>query len=112
MTNIIILVCSQILFTITDVMAHAYLRTHGFHLTSFLAPWFAIYVVLKIIATFGVLYILANVDLAKAMSLLAASSLILVNVLGVLMFQEILPVVEYAAVMLAILAFLIIAVVR
>jgi len=104
-----IIVASQALFTAGDLLARANMRRGGFTLATFLTWWFVIYFTLRTVAMFGQLYILANVPIGKSMALFGATSIALVNVLGVLLLGEVLGARAYAGVSLAVLAFIIMA---
>jgi multidrug transporter EmrE-like cation transporter len=58
---------------------------------------------------FGQLYIFANVELGKTMALFGATSIILSNLLGLFLLNEILSPAAYIGLSLTILAFLILA---
>jgi multidrug transporter EmrE-like cation transporter len=85
------------------------MRKGGFTLANFLTWWFIAYFVLRTVAMFGQLYVLASVPIGKSMALFGATSIALVNVLGVLLLGEVLTVSAYAGVSLAILAFVVMA---
>jgi multidrug transporter EmrE-like cation transporter len=104
-----VIVASQALFTAGDLLARANMRRGGFTLATFLTWWFVIYFTLRTVAMFGQLYILANVPIGKSMALYGATSIALVNVLGVLLLGEVLGVRAYAGVSLAVLAFIVMA---
>jgi len=104
-----IIVASQALFTAGDLLARANMRRGGFTLATFLTWWFVIYFTLRTVAMFGQLYILANVPIGKSMALFGATSIALVNVLGVLLLGEVLGARAYAGVSLAVLAFIVMA---
>lgn len=57
----------------------------------------------------GQLYVLANFQVGKAMTLFSVTGLILANVLGFLLLGEVLSLVAYIGVMLALTAFLVVA---
>jgi multidrug transporter EmrE-like cation transporter len=67
------------------------------------------YFILRTLAMFGQLYVLANVPIGKSMALFGATSIALVNVLGVLLLGEVLTASAYVGVSLAVLAFVVIA---
>lgn len=105
-----LIVCSQLLFTITDLMARKYMHEYGFTLQTFISWWFLLYFLIKTIAMFGFLYVMATIDLGKTIALFSSLSIVLSNVLGILVLQEILTVPEYIGVSFAVAAFLILAV--
>lgn len=106
---IVLIVVTQALFTIGDLLARANMRKGGFVLSNFLTTWFIVYFVTRTIATFGQLYVLTSVPVGRSMALFGATSIALVNVLGVLLLGEVLTPRGYAGVSLAILAFLVMA---
>ena len=101
---------SQLLFTASDLLARHHMPRYGFTLSAFTTAWFLAYLLLRIPATIGQLYVLTNVSVGRTMTLFAAFSVILVNVLGVLLLKEAVSVWGYAAVLLALTAILIMAV--
>ena len=105
--SIIILVGSQLLFSTGDLIARTYMRKYGFTLATFLTLWFAVYFTIRTLAMFGQLYVFTSVQLGKTMALFGAVSIILSNVLGLLVLGEILSPGAYAAVALAITAFVV-----
>jgi multidrug transporter EmrE-like cation transporter len=106
---VVMIVASQALFTAGDLLARANMRKGGFALATFVTWWFALYFGLRTVAMFGQLYVLASVPIGKSMALYGATSIALVNVLGVLLLGEILDVRAYAGVSLAALAFVVMA---
>ncbi len=108
-TTLLILVGTQLVYSISDFMGRYYMLKHGFHLGSFWSPWFLWYQLIRQIAMFGQLYIFACVPLGKTMALLGATSIVISNVLGFLFLKEILSPVAYAGVFLAVTAILLMA---
>lgn len=108
MLLITVIIISQLLFTTSDLVARHYMSTHGFKATTFLAWWFLLYVAIRTFATFGQLYVFTQMEVGKTMALFAASSLILMNVLGFLILKEQLSLPIYAGIALAVCAILII----
>jgi multidrug transporter EmrE-like cation transporter len=106
---IILLVCTQLIFTTSDFMARVYMSRYGFTAAAFFSWWFLVYFLIRNIATFGQLYVVANMPLGKTMALFGAVSIVLSNVLGVLFLREILSPTVYIGVSLAVLAFIIMA---
>jgi len=102
---IIILVGSQLLFSTGDLLARSYMRKYGFSLATFLSVWFAIYFTIRTIAMFGQLYVFTTTQLGKTMALFGAVSIILSNLFGFLLLKEVLTPGTYAAVTLAVIAF-------
>jgi multidrug transporter EmrE-like cation transporter len=104
---IVIVVGTQLLFSVGDLMARANMRKHGFTAAAFLNLSFLVYIVSRQIATVGQLYVLATVPLGKTMALFGAASIILANVLGVLLLGDLLSPRAYAGIALAVLAFVV-----
>ncbi len=102
---IVVVVGTQLLFTVGDLMARANMRKHGFTTAAFLNLSFLIYIASRQVATVGQLYVLATVPIGKTMALFGAGSIILGNVLGVLLLGDLLSVRSYAGIALAVLAF-------
>ena len=106
---IIIIIGSQLIFSTSDLLARHYMHKLGFSLSTFLSVWFLFYIILKILATTGQLYVFSTVELGKIMALFGAISIVLANLLGFLILKEILSPTAYIGVTLSILAFLILA---
>ena len=106
---IIVIVVSQLLFTTSDFLARLYMPKQGFALASFVSIWFAFYVAIRVIATFGQLYVFTSIELGKTMALFGAVSIILANLLGLLLLKEVLSPGAYAGITLAVIAFIILA---
>lgn len=105
----IIIIVTQLLFTVSDLLARNYMPKQGFVLATFLSGWFLIYFSIRMVAMFGQLYVFSSIELGKTMALFGATSIVLANLLGFLVLKEVLSPGAYLGVMLAILAFLIIA---
>ena len=105
-----VVIGSQIFFTGSDFLARSYMPERGLVLSTFLSGWFVAYMGLRILATFGQLYVFTAVELGKTAALFGASSIILSNLLGFLVLREVLPLGAYAGVGLAALAFVVLAV--
>ena len=102
-------IATQLLFTTGDLLARVNMKRGGFHLANFVSLWFLIYTFIRTVATFGQLYVLANVPIGRSMALFGASSIALVNVLGVLLLGEVLAPTAYVGVSLAVCAFAVMA---
>lgn len=105
----IVVVLSQVLFSLKDLLARHYMGRFGFTAEAFFHPWFLGFVALQVVAMTGQLYVLANVELGKTMALFGATSIAVANVLGFLLLGEVLTVWEYTGVAVAVVAFLILA---
>jgi hypothetical protein len=103
----VIVIGTQLLFTMGDLLARANMRKHGFTAAAFLNLSFLIYITSRQLATIGQLYVLATVPIGKTMALFGAGSIILGNVLGVLLLGDLLSPRSYAGIALALLAFVV-----
>ncbi len=106
---ILIIIGSQLLFTISNLLARTYMAEQDFILATFLSAWFLIYFFIRIIAMFGQLYVFTVVELGKTMALFGATSIVLANLLGFLVLGEVLSTREYIGTTLAITAFIVLA---
>ncbi len=104
---VFILIGTQCLFTLSDVMGRSYMARHGFKLSSFLSLWFVAYLIVRQIATFGQVYVFANISLGKTMAMFGAVSIVLSNLIGFFYLGESISPVSYAGICLAILAFIV-----
>jgi multidrug transporter EmrE-like cation transporter len=109
MNPIIIIIGAQLLFTASDLIGRYLMVTTGFTAASFLSPYFIVYVAIRNIAMIGQLYAFSQLQLGATMALFGAVSIVLANVLGLLFLKETLPLLAYIGVVLAIVAFLILA---
>ena len=109
---IAVIIGTQLLFTTSDLLARANMSKQGFALTTFLSGWFALYFTIRTIAMFGQFYVFTAIDLGKSMALFGAVSIVLANALGFLLLKEALSPAVYAGVVLAIMAFMILALAR
>jgi multidrug transporter EmrE-like cation transporter len=100
-----VVVGTQLLFTIGDLIARANMRKHGFTVAAFVNLSFLVYIVSRQVATVGQLYVLATIPIGKTMALFGAGSIILGNVLGVLLLGDLLSARSYAGIALAVMAF-------
>lgn len=105
---IFIIIGTQLLFTVGDLIARANMRNSPFAISTFITWWFLIYFLVRQVAMFGQLYILSVMQVGKTMALFAATSLVLVNLLGIFLLGEILSVQNYIAIGLVVLAFVMI----
>ncbi len=102
---LLVVVGTQLLFTVGDLMARANMRKHGFTAAAFLNLSFLAYILSRQLATVGQLYVLATVPIGKTMALFGAVSIILANVLGVMLLGDVLSPRSYAGIALAVVAF-------
>jgi len=109
---ILILIITQTLFTISDLIGRYFMSRYGFTVNNFISFWFLVYILIRILATFGQLYIFTQFGLGKTMSLFAAVSIALSTALAFLLFNEIVTPVQYVGITLAVLAFLTLAFVK
>lgn len=106
---LIVLVGTQVLFTVSDLLARSHMKSGGFHFRTLFSPWFLAYFLIRQVAMVGQLYVFSEVKLGRTMALFGATSIVLSNVLGVLLLNEVLPWPAYVGVSLAVLAFLVLA---
>jgi uncharacterized membrane protein len=103
---IVVVVATQLLFTAGDLIARANMRNNPFALSMFLNWWFLAYFLIRQVAMFGQLYVFSALQLGKTMALFGATSIVVVNVLGVLLLGEILSIQAYLAIALVVFAFI------
>ena len=103
----VIVIGTQALFTVGDLLARYNMRSQGFTWATFVTWWFLLYFIIRQVAMFAQLYVFAGVELGKSMAMFGAVSIALSNLLGFLLLGEILGVAAYVGVALAISAFLV-----
>ena len=104
---LVVVVGTQLLFSVGDLMARANMRKHGFTAAAFLNLSFLVYILSRQIATIGQLYVLATVPIGKTMALFGAGSIVFANILGVLLLGDVLSTRSYIGIALAVLAFMV-----
>jgi multidrug transporter EmrE-like cation transporter len=104
---VVVVVGTQLLFSVGDLMARANMRKHGFTAAAFLNVSFLVYILSRQLATVGQMYVLATVPIGKTMALFGAGSIVLANVLGVLLLGDVVSMRSYAGIALAVMAFLV-----
>ncbi len=104
-----IIIGSQLLFTVSDLLARHYMPRQGFALATFLSTWFLAYFLIRTMAMFGQLYAFTTIELGKSMALFGSASIVLANVLGFLVLKEVLSPKEYIGGSLAVIAFIVLA---
>jgi multidrug transporter EmrE-like cation transporter len=109
---VLVVVATQLIFSVGDLAARANMRKHGFTLAAFLKLWFFLYIASRQVATVGQLYILSSVPIGRTMALFGAASIVLANLLGVLLLGDFLSVRSYAGIALAVLAFTVMSVAK
>ena len=109
LTPLVVLLATQAVFTCSDLMGRHYMKRMGFHLATFVSPWFFLYLGIRQVATFGQLYAFVYLPLGKTIAVLAAAAIILSNVLGFLYLGEVLQPTGYLGVSLAVAALMILA---
>lgn len=109
MNPVLIIVVVQTMFTISDVIGRHLMLSSGFTAQSFTSGWFLLFVLLRNVAMFGQLYVFSKIELGHTMAIFGAVSIILANGLGYLFFREVLSTQAYVGVIIAILAFVILA---
>jgi len=107
---LVILLATQLLFTTGDLLARAYMRHSPFSMSSFLTWWFVVYFLIRQVAMFGQLYVFSVLQIGKTMALFGATSIVVVNVLGVLLLGEVLSLQAYLAIGLVVLGFVLMSV--
>ena len=70
---IVIIIWTQLLFTLSDLLARANMSKHGFALVTFLSWRFFVYFAIRMIAMFAQLYVFTVIDLWKTMALFGAA---------------------------------------
>lgn len=106
---ILVVIASQLLFLASDLMGRHYMSSLGFKLSSFVAWWFVGYQLIRFVATMGQLYVFTQFELGKTIALFGAAGLVLANVAGYLLLGEVLSLKAYIGILLATLAFIVIA---
>ncbi len=109
MNPLIVVLMAQALYTASDLLARHFMGTYGFTVNNFLSPWFLVYFTLRTIAMSGTLYALTAFGLGKNVALFGATSIVLGSVLGYLLLGEVLTATQYAGIMLAVAAFVVLA---
>ncbi len=107
---LVILIATQLLFTTGDLLARAHMRHSPFSMSSFLNWWFLLYFLIRQVAMFGQLYVFSILQVGKTMALFGATSIVVVNVLGVLLLGEVLSLQAYIAIGLVVLGFVLMSV--
>ncbi|HSX14978.1 MAG TPA: hypothetical protein VLE72_03710 [Candidatus Saccharimonadales bacterium] len=110
LSPIIVILITQLLFSLTDLLARANLKHAAFNVSTFVQPWFLWYAVARVVFTFAQFYVFTKVDLGKTVTLFAITGIVMANILGVLFLKEVLSVKDYFGVMLAILALIILSI--
>lgn len=106
---IVIVVATQLLFTISDFLARANLKDMPFSVSILWTRWFVAYMVIRQVATLGQLYALANIELGRSAGLFALTSLLLANAVGVFFLHDSLSARQYLGVTVGALGFLLLA---
>jgi hypothetical protein len=88
MNPLVVVLASQVLFTAGDLLARFKMRQLGFGAEAFVSWWFAGYLGLRTLATFGQLWVLSKLVLGHALPLFAAASVLLSLVLSVTVLDE------------------------
>ena len=76
-----LIIGSQLLFSISDVIGARAMKTQGFTPAAFLTWWFLLYTLIRQIAVFGQLYIYSSMELGRSVALFGAGSIIIGNVM-------------------------------
>lgn len=88
MKPLVVVIASQLLFTMGDLLARLKMRQLGFGTEAFMSWWFAGYMLIRTAATFGQLWVLAGLVLGQALPMFAASSVVLSMLLSVTVLNE------------------------
>ena len=102
---VLVIVATQLLFTTGDLLARANMRRSPFVLSTFVSWWFLAYFLIRQVAMFGQLYALSALQIGKTMALFSATSILVVNALGILLLGEVLSFQAYLAIALVVFAF-------
>lgn len=73
-------------------------------------PWILLFVGGHVLASLGQLYVFSKFEVGKTVALFGAVSIMMASVLGYLLLQETLSISGYLGVMIAVTAFLVLAV--
>jgi len=106
---LLIIIITQLLFTTSDLIARANMRTNPFAFSTFISWWFLAYFSIRQVAMFGQLYVFSQLQVGKTMAFFGATSIVIVNVLGFLLLGEILSRQAYIGVVLTVIAFIVMA---
>ncbi len=105
-----ILIGSQAVFSASDLLGRSNMMQPGsFSGANFLRWWFVVYMVIRIVATMGQLYVFSAMKMGKTMALFGAVSIVVSNLLGWLFMGDVISPGQYAGMVLAILAFVVLA---
>ena len=85
------------------------MRQSPFVVSTFISWWFLTYFIIRQVAMFGQLYVFSALQVGKTMALFGATSIMIVNVLGILLLGELLSWQAYVGVAIAVLAFVVLA---
>jgi drug/metabolite transporter (DMT)-like permease len=107
---LIVILITQFLFSLTDLLARAHLKHLAFTPASFMQPWFIWYILTRAIFTFAQFYVFTKIDLGKTSTLFAITAIIMSNILGVLFLKEVLSVKDYLGVALALASLVILSI--
>lgn len=107
---LVVIIITQLIFSLTDLLARANLKSATLSVASVLAPWFILYACVRVASTFAQFYVFTKVDLGKTVTLFSVVGIIFANVLGVLFLKEILSVKDYIGVTLAIMSLIILSI--
>ena len=107
----VVLVGSQAIFSASDLLGRYHMNHGGFKAANFLSWWFVIYMAIRTVATVGQLYVFSEVKMGKTMALFGAASIVVANLLGWLFMGDLLSTGTYLGIVLAMLAFVVLALV-
>lgn len=112
MLPVLIAATSQLIFSISDIVGRYYMSQNAYTFSTFISWWFLSYMSLRTVATMGQLYVFTQLEVGKTIALFGAFSIIIVNVLGFLILQEVLSLGTYIGIMLAITAIIVMVLAR
>ena len=110
MNAIIVILITQLIFSITDLLARGHLRSTNLGAASFLQPWFIWYAIIRVLTTGAQFYVFTKIDLGKTITLFSVAAIVFANILGVLFLREVLSTKDYIGVVLAIISLVILSI--
>jgi hypothetical protein len=88
MNPLVVVIVSQLLFTASDLLARLKMRQLGFGAEAFVSWWFVGYMGLRMLATFGQLWVLSRLVMGAALPMFAAASAVLSMMLSITVLNE------------------------
>jgi drug/metabolite transporter (DMT)-like permease len=109
MTPLVLVVTIQILFSVSNVLARLQMRDQQWGKQLFTQPWIYLYFLMQFIGIILQLYVFTVFELGKTATLLSVIAIVTSVVLGWLVLDEKLSPMTYVAIVMAIIAFIILA---